>query len=240
MLSQWVWFLWRKSLTFWLTVKAEHLQMTKLHPYAHFLKVKLPLPEKHGIFQVIRRITRENWRRFGSCAAGKKNVSNDPVWRTITLQGTEKTEQPVGQGGTLRSEVKQFSLTWLWLWGQDHPQSWLGKLHLESLLKGHWTGNQSVQKLLIGRWDFQPYQHTGRYTVNLAISKCNWQGQKMNVEILPSEEFLNAKVFFLRMDLGFSLFIVVLFICFLKCSWWICQMKVWTPYFYFYIIIFLT
>jgi hypothetical protein len=61
-------------------------------------------------------------------------------------------------------------------------------LHLESLLKGHWTGNHSVQKLLIGRWDFQSHQHTWEGTLSTGLSQ-NAVGRDRKTNVASEKSF---------------------------------------------------
>lgn len=166
----------------WLPVEAQHLQMAQLHLVAHLKK------KKNGIFQVIRNRARRHLRRFGLCFSRQEKCFQWPSLKDHNLAGHREDRAACRTGGVLWSEVKQFSVTWLWLWGQDHPQSLPGSLHLESLLKGHCTGNESTET---ADWPLglsASSAHTERNTVNLPNSKCNGQGHKVNV--LSKKSFL--------------------------------------------------
>lgn len=169
------------ALTFWLPLQKLSVSKWQSSILTHiFTKLSFLSQEKNGIFQVIRRITRENWRSFGFCAAGKKNVSNDPVLRTITLQYIEKTQQPVRQVAIPWSEVKKFSLTWLWLWGQDHQQSALSKMHLESFSKDRLDWKLECADIAGWPLGFSATSaHIGRHAINSVSLKAmgkhrNW------------------------------------------------------------------
>lgn len=83
--------------------------------------------------------------------------------------------------------------------------------------------------------------YTQRNTFNLALSKRNGQGQKMNVALktrgksFPVKNFGTAKIFFSYRDLSLSLFVVLLVLV-LNVIAIICQMRLWTSYFPFNII----
>lgn len=133
--------------------------------------------------------------------------------------------------------MKQCRLTLLWLWGQDHQQSELGKLHLESLLKGQAGREIRVCKNCWLASGIFSYISTYRKEhCQLALSKCNGQGQKMTAVLksreisFPVKNFWIAKIFFSQDGLEplFAyrcLFVNVLII--------ICQMRLWTSHFSF-------
>lgn len=89
----------------------------------------------------------------------------------------------------IRGETIQFDITLTLRPRPPTEQAWQAALRILAQ-RTDWTGNQRMQKLLIGCYDFQLHQHTqeGRNTVNLALTKCNAQGQKMNVALKSREK----------------------------------------------------
>lgn len=65
----------------------------------------------------------------------------------------------------IRGETIQFDIALTLRPRPPTERSWQAALRILAQ-RTSWTGNKSVQKLLIGHWDFQPHQHTQEGTLS--------------------------------------------------------------------------
>lgn len=130
-------------------------------------------------------------------------------------------EDTAAVGSVIRGETIQFDIALTLRPRPPTEHAWQSALRILAQ-RTDWTGNQSMQKLLIGCYDFQLHQHTQEGTLSTWPSlnamgrdrKWMWL-QNLGEKFLPNEETLNSKNIFLP---GWSwAFVFVCCIVFFQC-----------------------